>query len=56
MFLISDGTTGQFTTCMVVEDERAVAGAVEALRQRLLHQGGDPDAVTVNPVGPPVSK
>lgn len=55
MFLVSDGTLNTETTAIVVERREDLAAAVGVMRQLVYRRGGDPDAVTVNPVGPPLS-
>ncbi len=53
MFLVTDGTLNTVTDAIVVEREADVAQAVAVMRQLITARGGDPDAVTVNPVGSP---
>jgi hypothetical protein len=52
MFLITDGTLGEMTRCMVVERKEAVEDAVLLF---MLHTDTPKDQVTVNPVGEPLA-
>ncbi len=54
MFVVTDGTLNTVTDAIVVERREELTQAVAVMRQLIVARGGDPDAVTVNPVGPPV--
>lgn len=54
MFLVTDGTLNSVTDAIVADSQAELARAVDAMRRLIRSRGGDPDTVTVNPVGPAV--